>query len=90
MNQRLRLDGVDHDIESLGSAAQQILERLRFVQQRLQELHDQQALLTKAKRAYIADLKMELVRAAPVTRVENEKGGGPLVSFLRDDDIDSF
>ncbi len=88
MKDRLRLDGVDHDIEGLSAEARQIVERLRFVQQRLQELQDQQALLTKAKRAYIADLKAELVRPAPATGAG--QGVVALASFLRDDDIDSF
>ena len=40
MKQRLRLDGVDFDVESLSLQARQILERLRFVEQRLQEMHN--------------------------------------------------
>jgi hypothetical protein len=101
MKQRLRLDGVDHDVDQLSAEARQILERLRFVQQRLQELHNQQAMLTKAKNAYIADLKAELLqpvsgvapRASTATGpagLATGTGAGGLPFFLRDDDHDTF
>jgi hypothetical protein len=86
MTQVVRLDGADLDLDRLSVAARQILERLQFVQQRLQELQDQQALLTKAKRAYIADLKAELLQSVP----QHGQGGARLGSFLRDDDIDTL
>lgn len=82
----VRLDGVDLDVDRLSAAARQILERLQFVQQRLQELQDQQALLTKAKRAYIADLKVELLQPAK----QPGQSGARLGAFLRDDDIDTL
>ena len=89
MRQRLRLDGVDHDVDRLSAQARQILEQLRFVEQRLQELHNEQALLTKAKNAYIVDLKSELLRPAqPVP--SSGQGGSGLMSFLRDDESDTF
>ena len=101
MKQRLRLDGVDHDVESLSAEARQVLGRLRYLEQRLQELHNQQAMLTKAKNAYIADLKAELLQpvsgAAPrattaigSTGFATSAGAGGLSAFLRDDDQDTF
>jgi hypothetical protein len=101
MKQRLRLDGVDHDVDQLSAEARQILERLRFVQQRLQELHNQQAMLTKAKNAYIADLKADLLQpvsgvaprvatAAGPAGFASSTGAGGLPAFLRDDDHDTF
>ena len=89
MRQRLRLDGVDHDVHHLSAQARQILEQLRFVEQRLQELHNEQALLTKAKNAYIADLKSELLRPAQPVPSPGQGGSG-LIGFLRDDDSDTF
>jgi hypothetical protein len=86
MTQVVRLDGADLDLDCLSVAARQILERLQFVQQRLQELQDQQALLTKAKRAYIADLKAELLQSVS----QPGQGGARLGSFLCDDDIDTL
>ena len=88
MRQRLRLDGVDFDVESLSLQARQILEQLRFVEQRLQEMHNQQAMLTKAKNAYIADLRSALLQPSSAA-----SPGGPaagFAGFLGDDDIDTF
>jgi signal transduction histidine kinase len=89
MKQRLRLDGVDHDVDDLSPEARQILERLRFVQRRLQELHNRQAMLTKAKNAYIADLKAELLNpvAGPHGPAAEDMA---LPAFLRGDDTDIF
>ena len=93
MKQRLRLDGVDHDVDLLSAEARQILERLRFVEQRLQELHNQQAMLTKAKNAYIADLKGELPQpssGAVSSTTPAKLGAWGLTAFLRDEDNDTF
>ena len=87
MRQRLRLDGVDHDVEGLSPQARQILERLRFVEQRLQELHNQQAMLTKAKNAYIADLRSALLQPSFAASTDP---AAAFAGFLRDDDIDTF
>lgn len=86
MSMMLRLDGVDYEVERLSPVARYILERLQFVQNRLQELQDHQALLTKAKRAYISDLKAELLRPSPRSGL----GGLNLSTFLTDDDQDTF
>jgi hypothetical protein len=87
MKQRLRLNGVDHDVEGLSPQARQILERLRFVEHRLQEMHNQQAMLTKAKNAYIADLRSALLQPSTVA---SPGAAGGFAGFLRDDDIDTF
>ena len=71
------------------------------MEQRLQELHNQQAMLTKAKNAYIADLKAELLQpasgAAMTAMATTGAAGfapgtsaGGLSAFLRDDDHDTF
>jgi cell division septum initiation protein DivIVA len=86
MRQRLRLDGVEHDVEGLSPQARHILERLRFVEQRLQELHNQQAMLTKAKNAYIADLRSALLQPSSAASADP---AATFAGFLRDD-IDTF
>jgi hypothetical protein len=97
MKQRLRLGGVDYDVDSLSDEARRILAQLRYVEQRLQELHNQQAMLTKAKNAYIADLKAELLQPVSGGTLATTAGTGPagfstgtgsggLAAFLRDDD----
>ena len=62
MSQGFRIDGVDYDTEGLSKEGIDLLERLKFTRHVLHELTNQQALLTKAKNAYIADLKMEIVQ----------------------------
>jgi hypothetical protein len=57
----LRIDEVEYDEAMLPPGGQLLVGKLRFVQARLQELMNQRALLYKAKNAYIADLKIEIV-----------------------------
>lgn len=62
MTGQLRLDDHVYDTASLSADARSLLERLAFVQARLEDLTNNAALLNKAKNAYIADLKQDLVR----------------------------
>lgn len=62
MTQRFRIDGLEYDTESLSQEGKDLLARLTFARLTLQELSNQQALLTKAKNAYIADLKSEIIQ----------------------------
>lgn len=62
MTKRFRIDGAEYDAGMLPPEGQALVERMTFAQFRLQELMNQQALLTKAKNAYIADLKSEIVQ----------------------------
>ena len=62
MTGQLRLDDHVYDTASLSADARSLLERLAFVQARLEDLTNSAALLNKAKNAYIADLKQDLVR----------------------------
>lgn len=63
MTKRLRIEDVEYDIEQLSQEGRDLCERLNFTQFTLQELNNMLALLTKAKNAYIADLKTEIVKA---------------------------
>lgn len=62
MSRRFRIDGVEYDAHGLSEEGRDLVERLTFAQLALQELINRQALLTKAKNAYIADLKIEIVK----------------------------
>ena len=62
MTQRFRIDGAEYDAASLPKEGRALLESMTFAQKRLQEMMNQQALLTKAKNAYIADLKTEIIQ----------------------------
>lgn len=62
MSQRIGINGVEYDTQDLSQEAREIVWRLTFTRLKLQELSSQMALLTKAKNAYIADLKSEIVQ----------------------------
>ena len=62
MGQRFRIDGVEYDTETLTKEGKDIVAKLTFARLQQQELSNQIALLTKAKNAYIADLKTEIIQ----------------------------
>jgi hypothetical protein len=57
-----RPDGAAFDPARLSPEGRALYDRLRFIEGRLQELVNMQALLTKARNAYITDLKLEMVQ----------------------------
>jgi hypothetical protein len=71
--ERFTIDGTVHDIDTLGPKAQELARALVFVQRQQQELVNQQALLRKARNAYIADLKALLNGAAGMAREPGDK-----------------
>jgi hypothetical protein len=62
MTKRFRLDGAEYDMDNLSAEGRALVERLTFAHLQVQTLSNQQALLAKAKNAYIADLKLEIVQ----------------------------
>lgn len=62
MTNSVRIDGVDYDVGSLSPECQTLLQHLNFVQVELRELKNREVLLSKAKEAYVADLKAEIIR----------------------------
>jgi hypothetical protein len=62
MSQRFRIDGVEYTTDSLSQEGRDLVARVTFTRLTLQELSNQQALLTKAKNAYIADMKTEIIQ----------------------------
>jgi hypothetical protein len=62
MRQRFRIDGVEYDTEGLSQEGRDLVARLTFTRLTLQEMSNRMALMTKAKNAYIADLKSEIVQ----------------------------
>lgn len=63
MTQRFRIDGNDYYVSELTNEGKKLLEHMIFTQVRTQELANKQALLIKAKNAYIADLKEEITQS---------------------------
>lgn len=76
MSRMVRIDGVEYDSESFTQEGRDIVNSLTFAQSTLQELSNHIALLTKAKNAYIADLKLEIVKG---------RTGVDLTTFFNDD-----
>lgn len=60
---KFKLDDKEYDVEVLSAKAQQLTADLQNVTARIQETNNIIAILTKAKRAYIADLKSEMLSA---------------------------
>lgn len=61
MSRSFRIDGVEYDADKLSAEGSALVDRLMFVQRQTVELFNEQAVLNKAKNAYIADLKAEIV-----------------------------
>lgn len=76
MGQKFWIDGVEYSTDGLSEEGSGLVKQLKFTQLRLLELSNQRALMTKAKNAYIADLKMEIVR---------ERSGVDLSALFADD-----
>jgi hypothetical protein len=76
MNQLFWIDGVEYSTDGLSEEGSVLVKQLQFTQLRLDELSNQKALMTKAKNAYIADLKMEIVK---------ERSGVDLSALFTDD-----
>jgi hypothetical protein len=62
MSKRFRIDGVEYTTDSLSQEGTDLVERLTFTRLKLQDMSNQLALLTKAKNAYIADMKTEIIQ----------------------------
>ncbi len=60
--QILRLDGTDYDLSTASETAKVLLARLQNLDRLFEEKNNLMALLTKAKNAYIAELKTEIIK----------------------------
>lgn len=60
--QILRLDGEDFDLSKASEEAKALVARLQHLDRLFEEKSNMMALLTKAKNAYIADLKTEIIK----------------------------
>ena len=58
---KIKLDNEEFSAENLSERAQGMLERLKKLELEVAEKKNLQAVLTKAKRAYISDLKSEML-----------------------------
>ena len=61
MSERFSIDGIQYSTDGLSDEGETLVKQLKFTKLKLQEFSNNQVLLNKAKNAYIADLKMEIV-----------------------------
>ena len=62
MSKHFSIGGVEYSTDGLSEEGRELVQQVRFTQLKLIELSNQQALMSKAKNAYIADLKMEILQ----------------------------
>ena len=63
MAKKFTLESLDYDVDDLTEDGQKIWSRMLFALRKLDELNGQHALLTRAKNAYIEDIKSEVVQS---------------------------
>ena len=61
MAQKINIDNREYDIDNLSDAARKNFEQLRGLDTVINEKKNLSAVLLKAKKAYIADLKSEML-----------------------------
>ena len=61
MSQKINVDGVEYDFESLSPGAKAILEKLQHTETQIQDKQNLRALLTRSKNSYIHELKREMI-----------------------------
>ena len=61
MSQKINVDGVEYDFESLSPEAKAILEKLQHTDTQIQDNKNLSALLTRAKNSYVHELKREMI-----------------------------
>ena len=62
MSSLFQIDGAEYAVDALTSDGKTLLVRLQFTQLKIQELLNQQAVLTNSKNAYISELGAEIVK----------------------------
>ena len=76
MSSLFQMDGLEYAADTLTPEGKMLLVRLQFTQLKIQELLNQQAVLTNSKNAYISDLGAEIVKS---------KSGIDLSSLISED-----
>ena len=61
MGQIIKLDDREYDIDSMNDRAKATVLDIQFVNARIQELNNMQAILRRAQNSYIKSLKKEMI-----------------------------
>ena len=63
MTGKVRIDGEDYDLASLSAEALSQFESIKFADAQIADLKNMTALLTRAKKSYVHELKNEIIKA---------------------------
>jgi hypothetical protein len=61
MAKKINIDNHEYDVDNMSETAKKVLEQLHGLDIAINEKNNMSALLVKAKKAYIADLKSEML-----------------------------
>ena len=60
---KIQIDGIEYNLDDPSERVKNLVIELQKIDLRIQESQNMSAILTKAKKAYIADLKTEMLAA---------------------------
>ena len=63
MTQKIKIFEKEYDLDLLSETARSLLANLQSIENSLQERSNMRAVLTKAKKAYLSELKAEMLSA---------------------------
>lgn len=63
LGKNFRIDGMVFSVDLLNLKGRELLAKLEFANKSLEELHNDLALMNKAKKSYISDLKSEIIQS---------------------------
>jgi hypothetical protein len=62
MSNKIEIEGIEYNTEEFSPKALEILKYLTFSELKLREMSNRNALMIKAKNAYISDIKREVIK----------------------------
>ena len=72
MDQKIKFNGDEYDVENLSDRALATLASLQFANTKMQELENMRALLQRAKNSYIKSIKQEMVSSKAGLLLEDD------------------
>lgn len=72
MDQKIKFNGDEYDVENLSDRALATLASLQFATTKMQELENMRALLQRAKNSYIKSIKQEMVSSKAGLLLEDD------------------
>ena len=72
MDQKIKSNGDEYNVENLSDRAKATLASLQFATMKMQELENMRALLQRAKNSYIKSIKQEMVSSKAGLLLEDD------------------